>query len=941
MKKKRTRIFAMVLAAVVLLACLPMAQAVEPEPTETPPETGQEAPPEETVPETEDLLPTEPEEEEAEPPAEEEPTVLSASDAENAVMLLADTEATMTKGYGLPVSPGYPVTFNGRSLTIHGINPHYLGGNVVFCLDPSSPSEEGAGYSQDTTNTLWMTALTAAQRNAIALAIAYGYPNLDYPIAPGGDKTEIVAEAERIGATQVIIWEIVLGKRSATAPFACSDATLKNSVGSNYPTFHQTYDAISAALAAHKDVPSFANRRQAAAPSYEMIRKSDGSYTLTLTDSNGVLSDYSFTASTSGISFSRSGNTLTVTATAAAASALQSGVLASATGHSLDVDESILLVWAPAKSTLQTCGQLKAAPDPVPAYFRLTAPQNGSLRITKTVDHGTKDGFTFTVKNASGATVGTYTTDSTGVITVSNLPLGNYTVTETSNGKSVSYVIPASQTASVSSGQTADVTFANKLKQVRVTIQKSEPAGLPYADSRSLAGAVFTVYNSGGEVITTMTTDASGKATSSYFACQSGVYIQETKAPPGYQLNTEKIQIPEAAASSCTVQYTTVSKTCVETPISGNVTLTKVDADNPTVKIPGATYTVYRDVNGDGKYTPDTDTGHGIMTDTDGVYTMNGLLYGDYLVKETKSPGPEYQLDTTYYPVQIRTQGATVTVTTEGKNAVYEMPTKGSLQIVKLDRGGQTPLAGAGFRIFRDGTQIAELYTDENGEILVENLYYGTDYSYQEFQAPKGYVVDDTVYPFSITEHGLTVRQLQYNDRREGTLQVKKTDSSGSALQGAVFLLEFSQDGGQSWQPVYSREAGGSVEAGGCTSENLADGTLTTGPDGVVTFTGLRADSEILYRLTEVKAPEGQSLQAEPLYVGTLPVEAEDSGIPDSETLDGVTYGYTLYVHAVDGSQFRLPMTGSNGFRLLSAGLCAFALILTGLLALRNRKEEG
>ena len=51
MKKKRTRIFAMVLAAVVLLACLPMAQAVEPEMAETPPETGQEAPPEETVPE--------------------------------------------------------------------------------------------------------------------------------------------------------------------------------------------------------------------------------------------------------------------------------------------------------------------------------------------------------------------------------------------------------------------------------------------------------------------------------------------------------------------------------------------------------------------------------------------------------------------------------------------------------------------------------------------------------------------------------------------------------------------------------------------------------------------------------------------------------------------------------------------------------------------------
>ena len=83
-----------------------------------------------------------------------------------------------------------------------------------------------------------------------------------------------------------------------------------------------------------------------------------------------------------------------------------------------------------------------------------------------------------------------------------------------------------------------------------------------------------------------------------------------------------------------------------------------------------------------------------------------------------------------------------------------------------------------------------------------------------------------------------------------------------------------------------------------------------------MTFSGLRADSSILYRLTETQAPVGHSLLGSPLFVGTLPVEISGEAA-DSETADGVTYCYTLYVTATDDPLFRIPETGGAGFAWL------------------------
>lgn len=244
---------------------------------------------------------------------------------------------------------------------------------------------------------------------------------------------------------------------------------------------------------------------------------------------------------------------------------------------------------------------------------------------------------------------------------------------------------------------------------------------------------------------------------------------------------------------------------------------------------------------------------------------------------------------------------------------------KGTLKILKRDKYEDIPLSGAGFRILdAEGQTVTEGYTDQNGEVTFPDLLYG-QYQYQEFKAPKGYKLDGNTYPFSITENGVTVEKTAADLRHEGTLQVKKQDVDGGALGGAVFLLEYSTDKGGTWAPIFSREAGDDhVTPGGCTSAGLDNGQLTTGEDGTVTFTGLRADGSILYRLTETKAPEGFSLPGGSLYAGTLPVETDNTRAEDSEVLDdGKTLCYTLYVTATDSSVFRLPETGGAGFALL------------------------
>ena len=312
--------------------------------------------------------------------------------------------------------------------------PYYLVGKPAFCIQPTVHVVSGTSYSQAEVDAAWENQLTEDQRQAIALAITYGYPNCSYDTASRDGNTAGIIESEKLLATQTIVWEIVTGQRSAQAPYSCGSSSITSAfLRSWYPTYFQVYEEIAASMAAHLDIPSFSSWAPDTAPTWELVYDDDtGTYRAELTDTAGVLEAYSFSSDLPGLTISQSGNTLTLGATEAAAEMISQGHTISAVGKSLQVDSSIITIWA--AEGYQSLGQLSVSPEPVTAYLHLTCQprsQTGNLVVSKAVNYGTWEGFSFRLYGTSdkGNPVDvTATTDGEGKAYFYDIEIGTYTL---------------------------------------------------------------------------------------------------------------------------------------------------------------------------------------------------------------------------------------------------------------------------------------------------------------------------------------------------------------------------------------------------------------------------------------------------------------------------------------------------------------------------------
>lgn len=228
----------------------------------------------------------------------------------------------------------------------------------------------------------------------------------------------------------------------------------------------------------------------------------------------------------------------------------------------------------------------------------------------------------------------------------------------------------------------------------------------------------------------------------------------------------------------------------------------------------------------------------------------------------------------------------------------------GSLSILKTDADTGEPLEGVSFLLYNgEGSNIASGKTNADGRISFTELPLG-EYSYQEGSALPGYVLEDSMHPFTLTENGQVVAVTHQNKKRTASIQVKKQDAYGNSLAGAVFILEASTDGGTSYAPV----AQGATSAG-----------------GLARFEGLEANTGTLYRLTEIQAPPGHSLQAGTIFNGTLPENGE----------------YDLSYTVCDCAISSLPFTGSrfNFIPFIPLMLC-MGFFVTQNLKRRKQHEE-
>ena len=230
----------------------------------------------------------------------------------------------------------------------------------------------------------------------------------------------------------------------------------------------------------------------------------------------------------------------------------------------------------------------------------------------------------------------------------------------------------------------------------------------------------------------------------------------------------------------------------------GSLTINKVDAETGKA-LAGVTYRLF-DANG--KKVAD------MTTSADGKAVFKDLPQGKYSYQEISAPSG-YVVDNTKY--QITITATALNITQKRTNT----PAKAGIEIVKVDADNKTPLQGAGFRLYdTSGKQVAEGYTDANGKLTFSNLRLGS-YTYKEFKAPDGYVLDTTAYSAVLNQNGQVLKVTRENIPVKGSIEVLKVDAeTKQPLAGVVYRL-FAADGNK-----------------------VADGT--TDAAGKVTFSGLR-----------------------------------------------------------------------------------------------------
>lgn len=623
--------------------------------------------------------------------------------------------------------------------------------------------------------------------------------------------------------------------------------------------------------------------------------------------------------------------------------------------------------------------------------------------------------------SATGTPVASFTTNTSGVATLSRKLYPNRTYTILERTPPPGYVKDTTPHLFYLTYNSATMDVVDDPQYVKIMVKKKDSGTKTNvaAGNASLAGAVYaiTYKENGVDKTVQKTTNSSG------ILCFTNVplgeiKIQEISAPVGYKLDSTVHTYNVTSDKVTSAVYEMEPEDFTEDVFKGKISLTKqiemLGADAQLEQ--GAEYQVYLKSAGSYNAAKDTERDY-LVTGADGKSITKDLPYGTYTLHQVKGvPGREfkdmdvdvhengktyevtiinelkyaqlkivktsedgnvagftfkvtrladgasatyttnaageiitdqmpvyvdkdanqkfeYRIEEINVPDKYRTPDAQTITLTYGQTAevsFYNQIARGSLEILKVDHDGVTPLEGAKFEITDDnGNVIATETSGPDGKIKVESILYG-QYHWSEVKAPKGYDLDDTVHDFAIEHDEQIVEVTQENTPSVGSITAKKVDADGNAMSGVEFTLEYSTDDGATWAPVEARAEDSKPSIGGCTSA-VVDGALVTDENGVTTFNGLQVDNQtvtILYRLTETGTKSGNTLLAAPLFIGSLPQMLDDG----TETVDVV-------VTAVNNQSFTLPSSGGNGMMGVPVGI-ALALISASCILMLTRKKR-
>ena len=721
-------------------------------------------------------------------------------------------------------------------------------GNIAYCIEPGVSLSSGQSmnkYDENYFNNITANGVISGDeiRLFIGRILQYGYRGTISTSWRSQNESAANSIAHAY-ATQLLIWETVVGERDTNfnhkAASGCSN--VKDVINAKHPLRSKImsyYNSMVSSVQKHTVVPSFCTKSSGSAKVNE-LEWNGSKYVATLTDSNGVLSNYAFKASISGVTFSTSGNKLTVsmdkapskefTITASKKNGVRRGVVVWSEGkHGQNSSVQDVVTYAQEVS------------DPVSGYVKMKV-SYGSCQIVKTSEDGKVDGINFTISgNGVNQTV---TTANGGKFQIDNLMPGVYTVTEQSIDK---YVPQEVHRVTVVAGQVATVNFNNVLKRGNLQVIKSSEDNL-------VEGVKFHLYGTslaGIAVDEYAVTDKNGVATfKDVLISGSTPYTLEEVDTAIRYVVPEKQTAPIQWKEVTNRDFTNILK-------KFSVTVTKSDREEGTAqgdaKLSGAVYGIYKGDTLVDKY----------VTDSEGQFTTKEYVCdSDWTIREI-TPSEGYLLDKSIHKVGAEPKLFTIEHNLVA-NDVTEQVMKGNIAIIKHTDDGETkietPENGAEFEVYlkssgsfekADKDERDTIVCDENGFAQTKDMPYGV-YTVHQTKGWEGreFMKDFDVF---ISQDGQTYRYLINNANFESYIKVVKVDAeTGKTIPYAGAGFQIYDPAGNKVSMTFTYPTPTTID----TFYTDADGQLVT-PE--------KLDYGKGYSLVEVQAPYGYVFDSTPV----------------------------------------------------------------------------
>ena len=626
----------------------------------------------------------------------------------------------------------------------------------AYCIEPDKASElTGSATVKSTSQSAAWKQLTTAQQNAVNLILAWGF---------GGFEAAKKEKVHYYYATQLLIFEIVAGKRNASTfeavtgkPLLTPANTMKETSSAETTIANVTtaYNNMVSWCKRSVRNPSYTASSLSSAKSYQMsYNQSNGQYSITLTDKNGTASVTKASdviVSNSNVKVSVSGNKITFTCSKNLGTTVNVTMKNSfLKEYGIKNKNSLYLITSNTYASYQTFAQGSnyAVKD---GYVKLTFPSVVKLQL-----HKSSSNTELTAGNGcyslSGAEYGIYTdkacTQKIGSITTNSSGYGSYSkyvdasasyyAKETKAPKG--YELDKTVYTFVSSGKKDSNGYAI-FKAVRLSDKKTEPKDNPVNDP---VGIVLQKKNA-----------VTGETTSQ--GLDGAVFSIEY-----YAQEIDKDYDVKADETAPALDSKNLKRTWY----------TQTDEDGKALLA--------------SKYLAD-----GYKSDefyyTSAENPNPAVPIGTVVIREVKAPDGYSLSNVVFYRNLSDSVIAIMKDTNTPINVpIDEMPAKAYVGINKLNQSG-IGVGGAVYGLYSDSACASlhdKLTTSADGKgTFAKSVDVGKTYYIKEITAPTGYELDETVYPVITNEENSTVEtaviQTIYEDAIKADLKIKKSSTDG------------------------------------------------------------------------------------------------------------------------------------------------------------------